>query len=127
MQIDRAKQYLVDRSKESMNDTFVEAVEDILNENAILSARLEEYKSKEIVIVDINTIISMIQDKYDSTKKEQSRIEHQFNKVLSPDKKKELRKQLTELDMKREGYVEIVSMLKEIIEKGTAYPSGVRT
>ena len=127
MQIDRAKYWLREYSKKSMNDTFIQAVEDVLNENAMLMSKLEEYKSKEIIVVDIDTIISMIQDKYDSTKTEQRRIEHQFNKVLSPDKKKELRKQLTELDMKREGYMEIVSMLKEIIEKGKAYPSGVQT
>ena len=127
MQIDRAKQWLRDHSRDSMNDTFIQAVEDVINENAMLMSKLEEYKSKEIIVVDIDTIINMIQDKYDSTKKEQRRIEHQFNKVLSPDKKKELRKQLTELDVKREGYMEIVSMLKEIIEKGKVYPSGVRT
>lgn len=126
MQIDRAKQYLIDRSKESMNDTFVEAVEDVLNENAILSARLEEYRSKEIVIVDINTIISMIQDKYEDIKTEQRRIERQFNKALRPEDKTDFRKKLTELDMKRQGHVEIIDMLQEIIVKGEKYPSGVQ-
>lgn len=126
MQIDKAKYWLREYSKKSMNDTFIQAVEDVLNENAMLMSKLEEYKSKEIIVVDIDTIINMIQNKYDSTKKEQSRIEHQFNKVLSPDKKKELRKQLTELDMKREGYMDVISMLKEIIEKGKAYPSEVQ-
>ena len=127
MQIDKAKQYLIDRSKESMNDTFVEAVEDVLNENAMLSASLEEYRSKEIVVVDINTIINMIQDKYEDTKKEQRRIERQFNKVLRPETKTELRKQLTELDMKRQGHIEIIDMLQEIISRGSDYPSEVTT
>lgn len=127
MGIDKAKHWLGEYSRNSMNDTFIQAVEDVLTENAMLASKLEEYKSKEIVVVDIDTIICMIQDKYDGTKKEQNRIENQFNKALSPDKKKELRKQLTEIDMKREGYMEIISMLKEIIEKGKAYPSGVRT
>lgn len=126
MDIDKAKDWLRDHSRNSMNDTFIQVVEDVLTENAMLASKLEEYKSKEIVVVDIDTIICMIQDKYDSTKKEQNRIEKQFNKALSPDKKKELRKQLTEIDMKREGYMEIISMLREIISKGQSYPSEVQ-
>ena len=127
MQIDKAKYWLREYSKKSMNDTFIQVVEDVLNENDMLMFKLEEYKSKEIIVVDIDTIINMIQDKYDSTKKEQRRIERQFNKVLSPDKKKELRKQLTEFDMKREGYIEVIDMLQEIIVKGKDYPSEVQT
>jgi hypothetical protein len=126
MQIDKAKHWLGEYSRNSMNDTFIQAVEDVLTENAMLASKLEEYKSKEIVIVDIDTIICMIQDKYDGLKKEQRRIEHQFNKVLSPEKKKQLRTQLTELDMKREGHMEIIDMLQEIINKGKAYPSEVQ-
>ena len=126
MDIDKAKDWLRDHSRNSMNDTFIQAVEDVLTENAMLASKLEEYKSKEIVVVDIDTIICMIQDKYDGTKKEQRRIEHQFNKALSPEKKKQLRTQLTELDMKREGHMEIIDMLREIISKGQSYPSEVQ-
>lgn len=127
MQIDKAKQYLRDRSKESMNDTFIEAVEDLISENSLLSSRLEEYRSKEMIVVDIDSIISMIQGKYEDTKKEQRRIEHQFNKTIRPETKVELRKQLTELDMKRQGHIEIIDMLQEIIVKGDKYPSGVQS
>lgn len=122
---DSAKEYLRDRSKESMNDTFIEAVEYVLSENVMLTNKINEFEAKGIISVDIDYIKSKIKDMLDSSKKEVRSLEKQFNKELRPETRKTIRNKLDIIGIKNQGYSEVIDMLDGIIERGKRYPSEV--
>lgn len=112
MDIDKAKWYLREHSKKTMNDNFIEAVEKVLEEFAMLEGKIQEYKSKEVVVIDINTIIGAIKGKHEKTKTDMRHLERLFNKSISPAKTQEIRKQLNELDLKQQAYTEIIDLIQ---------------
>lgn len=122
---DSAKEYLRDRSKESMNDTFIEAVEYVLSENVMLTNKINEFEAKGIISVDIDYIKSKIKDMLDSSKKEVRSLEKQFNRELRPETRKTIRAKLDNIGLKNQGYSEVMEMLDGIIERGKRYPSEV--
>lgn len=125
MTTENAKDLLIKYSKQSMNDTFIEATECVLNENVMLANKIIELESCGIISIDIDYIKSKIKDMIDSSKKEVRSLEKQFDRELRPETKKTIRNKLDIIGIKNQGYSEVIDMLDGIIERGKRYPSEV--